>query len=231
MASSHSEARTLVLQYVHECISTDSSDAARFQKLIPLCKAAAVEAAAAAAHLTPDTSDEALVCLHLSEETRRLAAVGSYRSLERLLDRHHKVGSGAGGMGGGGGVSCYLNRVSVAQRENAATMAPTEHKCCHRGSHSGSICVWSTQHLFVEHAAFLCGARSIYICVWSTQHLCAEHAAFVCGARSICVEHAAFVWHLPRCSVAATVAAYVLGAICARCHLCSVAAMVAAFSR
>ena len=100
MASSHSEARTLVLQYMHECISTDSSDAARFQKLIPLCKAAAVEAAAAAAHLTPDTSDEALVCLHLSEETRRLAAVGSYRSLERLLDRHHKVGSGAGGVGG-----------------------------------------------------------------------------------------------------------------------------------
>ena len=131
---------------MHECISTDSIDAARFQKLIPLYKAAAVEAAAAAADLTPDTSDEVPVCVYLSEETRRLAAVGSYRSLERLLDRHHKVGSGAGGMGGGGGVSCYLNRVSVAQRENAATMAPTEHKCCHRDSHSGSICVWSTQH-------------------------------------------------------------------------------------
>jgi hypothetical protein len=168
------------------CTSASApTDAARFQKLIPLCKvlalspapsrsrckAAAVEAAAAAAHLTPDTSDEAPVCLQLSEETRRLAAVGSYRSLERLLDRHHKVGSGAGGVGGGGGLSCDLNRVSVAQRENAATMAPTEHKCCHRDSHSGSICVWSTQHLCVEHAAFVCGA-------WSTQHLCVEHAAW-----------------------------------------------------
>jgi len=87
-------------------------------------------------------------------------------------------------------VSCYLNRVSVAQRENAATMAPTEHKCCHRDSHGGSICVWSTQHLCVEHAAF----------VWSTQHLCGTYR----GAR----------W-LPQwqhmCSVP-----FVLGAICAR---------------
>ncbi len=98
VASSHSEARTLVLQYMHECISTDSIDAARFQKLIPLYKAAAVEAAAAAADLTPDTSDEVPVCVYLSEETRRLAAIARC-----LLDRHHKVGSGAGGGGAGGG--------------------------------------------------------------------------------------------------------------------------------
>jgi hypothetical protein len=97
VASSHSEARTLVLQYMYECISTDNMDAARFQKLIPLYKAAAVEAAAAAADLTPDTSDEAPVCLYLSEETRRLAAIARC-----LLDRHHKAGSGAGGGGGGG---------------------------------------------------------------------------------------------------------------------------------
>jgi hypothetical protein len=75
VASSHSEARTLVLQYMHECISTDSIDAARFQKPIPLYKAAAVEAAAAAADLTPDTLDEAPLCLYLIEETRRLAAI------------------------------------------------------------------------------------------------------------------------------------------------------------
>lgn len=65
----------------------------RFLSLMPLYKTAAIEAAAAAADMTPDTADQStsVSCIYVTEETRRLASIA-----RRLLERQHKDAAGAG---------------------------------------------------------------------------------------------------------------------------------------